>query len=487
MLSRQTIHRLCASCFVMTRSSGVQAGCPSLRQSLAPLERISPIKLDRQILRQKHVTLAHQHSGQCRWNYDGVRHHRMPRHHQNKACGNHPADRGCLPFADLSLYQPDERQKPRLAPCSAAAAEGREDPNKPVVTPSATQQALKFLERQFLPLGLLTSLAVGYALPGPGVAAAGMDIQKFATIGIFIIQGLNLKRGEALKAANSWGSALYGLVAVLLLTPLLALPVQALPFVRPELAFGLAVFCCVPTALSSGVTLTQAVGGNTALALLMVIATNIAGIFTMPFMLAAVMRGGSSGVALEPIPLLLSLVQSILVPLMIGIAARSFVPGMARAVDANKRAVAVASAGLLCLVPWMQVSKAATSGVPLSATSIAAVAAAGAAIHLLFLAVNCTAVHLLRLGHSRNRSPGINAKADADAVRGVQRAVILVTSQKTLPVAVTVLSQLAAAGVAPGAAGLAAIPAVIAHLVQILIDSVLASRWQAADAVRDKY
>lgn len=73
----------------------------------------------------------------------------------------------------------------------------------------------------------------------------------------FGFQGLNLKRGEAFKAASSWGSALYGLVAILLLTPLMAIPVQALPFAQPELAFGLAVFCCVPTALSSGVTLTQ--------------------------------------------------------------------------------------------------------------------------------------------------------------------------------------------------------------------------------------
>ncbi len=50
--------------------------------------------------------------------------------------------------------------------------------------------------------------------------------------------------------------------------------------------------------------------------------------------------------------------------------------------------------------------------------------------------------------------------------------------------AVTVLSQLAAAGVAPGAAGLATVPAVFAHLVQILIDSVLTARWQSEDAHR---
>ena len=35
---------------------------------------------------------------------------------------------------------------------------------------------------------------------------------------------------------------------------------RRLPLGRPELAFGLAVFCCMPTALSSGVTLTTVRG-----------------------------------------------------------------------------------------------------------------------------------------------------------------------------------------------------------------------------------
>ena len=68
-------------------------------------------------------------------------------------------------------------------------------------------------------------------------------------------------------------------------------------------------------------------GGNTALALLLVIATNVAGIFTMPFVLAAVLRGGGSGVALAPLPLLRQLLQSILAPLLVGVSARALVPG----------------------------------------------------------------------------------------------------------------------------------------------------------------
>ncbi len=36
-----------------------------------------------------------------------------------------------------------------------------------------------------------------------------------------------------------------------------ALAALRLPFLPPEFAFGLAVFCCMPTTLSSGVSLTQ--------------------------------------------------------------------------------------------------------------------------------------------------------------------------------------------------------------------------------------
>lgn len=63
---------------------------------------------------------------------------------------------------------------------------------------------------------------------------------------------------------------------------------------------------------------------------------------------------------------------------------------------------------------------------------------------------------------------------------GMQRAVVLVGSQKTLPIAVTVLNQLSAK--LSGPLGLAVVPCVVAHLSQILVDSVLVSRWLKADA-----
>lgn len=44
-------------------------------------------------------------------------------------------------------------------------------------------------------------------------------------------------------------------------------------------------------------------------------------------MLAALLRGGATGVALSPLPLLRALLQTILAPLLVGISARAFVPG----------------------------------------------------------------------------------------------------------------------------------------------------------------
>ena len=66
------------------------------------------------------------------------------------------------------------------------------------------------------------------------------------------------------------------------------------------------------------------------------------------------------------------------------------------------------------------------------------------------------------------------------AAEGERRAVVLVGSQKTLPIAVTVLGQLAA--VLPGPMGIAVIPCVVSHLSQILMDSLLVSWWLKQDA-----
>ena len=61
--------------------------------------------------------------------------------------------------------------------------------------------------------------------------------------------------------------------------------------------------------------------GNTALALLLLVATNIIAVFTTPFLVQAALatRGGGSGhVSLQPASLLINLVVTILAPAVVG-------------------------------------------------------------------------------------------------------------------------------------------------------------------------
>lgn len=61
---------------------------------------------------------------------------------------------------------------------------------------------------------------------------------------------------------------------------------------------------------------------------------------------------------------------------------------------------------------------------------------------------------------------------------------MLVTSSKTLPIAVTVLSQLSV--MLGSGIGLAVVPCVVAHLTQIIWDSLLVSSWVRKDQQEQK-
>jgi hypothetical protein len=56
------------------------------------------------------------------------------------------------------------------------------------VSTSWGRAVISFVDKQYLPIALLSALAVGAANPAPGLAAAKMHIPALATFGIFIVQ-----------------------------------------------------------------------------------------------------------------------------------------------------------------------------------------------------------------------------------------------------------------------------------------------------------
>ena len=314
---------------------------------------------------------------------------------------------------------------------------------------------LGFLQRQFLPIGLLAVAAVGFFFPRPGLYMAELPTQYVAVSIIFLLSGLMLKTDEVHAALVAWKAMSWGCVSILFATPFLGAAIAFQLPMEPAFQFGLALFCCMPTTLTSGVALTAQARGNVALALLLTVLTNTAGIFTVPFVLAHLLSSLGQ-VELSAGDLFAKLCLSMLLPLGIGKYLRRFAVAW---IDAQRARLSLASNAALISIPWMKFSESSGQLAEVEPVSLLVLVVSGLAIHALYLLLNGGVCVLLQL--------------EAAA----RRAVVLMTSQKTLPVAMTVLAFLPDSAVSPELKGLIAIPCIVFHLGQIFTDAVIATRW----------
>ena len=312
-----------------------------------------------------------------------------------------------------------------------------------------------FLKKQFLPIGLVLAAVVGIAYPAAGVKAAAMPTQYVAVFLIFLCSGLMLRTAEIRAALSAWSGTLWGSFSILFATPLIGATIAfQLPLDRPY-QMGLALFCCMPTTLSSGLALTSQARGNSALALMLTVTTNFVGIFTVPFVLTQLL-GHFGQVELSASDLLSKLCLTILVPLAIGKGLRRLCEAWA---DRHRAGLTMLSSAALITVPWMKFSESADTLAHSAVGGLLVLVVSGLSIHLLFLILNDVACRLLRLELAE------------------RKATVLLASQKTLPVAMTVLAFLPDSVASPQTRGLIAIPCITFHLSQIFFDAYLATRW----------
>ncbi len=318
---------------------------------------------------------------------------------------------------------------------------------------------LGFLQRQFLPVGLVAVAIVGFFLPAPGIYMAGLPTQYVAVAFIFLLSGLMLKTDEVHAALAAWKATTWGCFSILFATPVIGTAIAFQLPLEPVFQIGLALFCCMPTTVTSGIALTAQARGNVALALFLTVLTNTAGILTVPFVLAHLL-GALGQVELSAADLLYKLCFSILLPLGIGKYLRRYVVAW---VDAQRSRLSLASNAALISIPWMKFSESSERLAQVETGSLLVLVVSGLAIHASYLVFNGGFVALLQL--------------DAAA----RKAVVLMSSQKTLPVAMTVLAFLPDSAVSPELKGLIAIPCITFHLGQIFMDAFIATRWGAEE------
>ncbi|CAN1298097.1 Probable sodium/metabolite cotransporter BASS4, chloroplastic [Linum perenne] len=264
-----------------------------------------------------------------------------------------------------------------------------------------TKPLLNFVGDNFLPLALMGGVVLGLANPSLGCLADRYKLSKFSTFAIFVISGMTLRNGDIGAAAEAWPVGVLGLFSILLFTPCFSRAIVNIQLQPQEFVSGLAIFCCMPTTLSSGVALTQLAGGNSALALAMTVISSLLGIL---------------------------------------------------------------------MVPWIQVSRSRSLLLMVKPAVFLVAVGLGVLLHLVLLAFNAITINSLSALSGGDQSV-FSKKENATAY-------LLVASQKTLPVLVAVVEQL---GGAFGESGLLVLPCVAAHLVQIIIDSVLVNGWLRKD------
>jgi solute carrier family 10 (sodium/bile acid cotransporter), member 7 len=258
----------------------------------------------------------------------------------------------------------------------------------------------------------------------------------------FIISGLTLKTDDIKMAVSSKGRGgfIYGLLAILLLTPLVGFLAIQLPFSRPEFAYGLAIFCAVPTTIASGVSMVTQAGGNGALALLLTVITNFTAVLTVPFWLSAMFKSrsqGTGGASINAVDLLQKLVVTVLVPLVAGKCLRELIPGAKKFIIREKIFLGICNNIFLTLIVWQTISEAAEDLLAQSFPDVAVVIVAAVVLHLVYLTVNWPmCAFVLKLEPAE------------------LKAVTIMSSQKTLPMSVTVIGYLGAIG----ATGIMTIP-----------------------------
>eukprot|EP01025_Chloroclados_australasicus_P005954 TRINITY_DN11966_c0_g1_i11.p1 TRINITY_DN11966_c0_g1~~TRINITY_DN11966_c0_g1_i11.p1 ORF type:complete len:432 (-),score=31.85 TRINITY_DN11966_c0_g1_i11:2800-4095(-) len=328
----------------------------------------------------------------------------------------------------------------------------------------------QYLIKNFLVLGLLLALIIGLAWPLPGDTigswkAGGYSIVKtFNVCLIFFISGLTLKTSEIKAAVQAYAAFIYAIVVILIITPMAGFVTLEIPFDPQEFAIGLAVFCAVPTTLTSGATLVMTANGNYALALMITVCSNVLGVLTAPFALKLILEGVVEGVSINAVQLLIKLLLTILLPLIVGKVVRHTNQRILKFGKKHKVELSMVNNGSLIMVVWQTISKSQESIVNTRFTSILLLIVAGVVLHLVFLSFNSVIAKLV--GWKKEEF----------------RAVVILASQKTLPVSVTIISFFSSS---VGVQGLIVLPCIIGHLSQLFMDSFIVARWTAIDAKND--
>ncbi len=297
----------------------------------------------------------------------------------------------------------------------------------------------------FLPIGLIFAFLFAWFFPESGQRLEQQGLIPWMVVIIFLVNGYQTRLHQITGDVSLIKTVILAILINLLISPFLGLAVVSLFHMPSELALGLIVISTVPATLSSGIVMTKIAGGSGPQALILTILLNIIGVFSIPFILKLILEQ-TGLISLSPWPLLQQLLLIILLPFVIGMLFRSIFQQLG-----DQRLLAYLPSICVIGTVWLSMSASTETLGQLNLPLLLWIILASISIHggLMLLC------WLSRLLHPSER--------------GEWLALLFTASQKTLPVAVGVLTAL------EQPAGLALLACILFHFQQLFIDSILAS------------
>ncbi len=304
------------------------------------------------------------------------------------------------------------------------------------------------IKQIFLPVGLIVAIITALLLPAGGYFISDYSGPKIIVFIIFLVSGYQTS-SNGLTLDRRLFLLLFTCSCIsLLLAPFIGVLVSKTLSLSLPLATGLIIISTAPPTISSGVVITEVSKGNTVLALFLTIALNIIGIFTVPFVLAISLQAAGS-IDIDQTALLLKMLYFVLFPFVIGKTIRNI---------SGKKTISslwsYTNSSCVILIVYSSASTSNETFSKLTGADYSLIFTAVALVHILLLAINFLTGKRLRLNAADNK------------------AMLFVSSQKTLAVALAVLANI------NFETGSAIIVCLAFHFFQLFVDSALASFLQ---------
>jgi sodium/bile acid cotransporter 7 len=325
----------------------------------------------------------------------------------------------------------------------------------PIANVKETNRLKTQLLRPWFLVALLAALALGFAMPSVFLPLAQQaSVRNSVVATVLFLMALPLETRAIGQSLQRPGAALLGSAVNMGLLPLIAWALSLL--LHGELAPGMMVAASVPCTLASAAVWTRRAGGNDAAAILVTLLTNATCFLTTPAWLLIAARTHATPDASELIGQLLTLV---VLPMALGQLAR-LSPDIARWSTAHKNLCGtLAQIGILTMV----LLGATQCGDRLA--RLGNLSSVGT-LDLLLLIVLAITLHLVSL------VAGFWLAGQAGMTRPDRIAVAIAGSQKTLMVGVHLSVE--------HFGGLAILPMVVYHVVQLVLDTLIADRMREA-------